>query len=409
MSKFPKYLTIFFFLCLLSGCDFIYGLLQKEGAEEKQVLGSMAPMEHNLQVKKVQTFLKLYGYSVGNPDGVMGTNTRIALGKFQEDNDLKPSRFVDFETWGRLQFHEEIGLLKDGKLHIPTVQQALKKAGFDPGSLDGASAPQLLDLAQLDITVDLRNVLAGRFKLSDVHLVKPVVHLERTRAGVANWKFAGQSAEGAGASYQTVTQALLARTDHLTVEDGHVTYLDAAHRTDIKMRFATQPTRRSHHNLYLAATHPDVGTGGSQHWLLAYIGNGSAGSTDGVAHGLQQPTLEFQANFLIRWKLDDSYSSLETWNGASWTSASPLFDSGGAVRSESGNTVELSVPLTTLAVTSQLDLAMTLLYEGAGFESTYGASPAGAITEGAFDPSIALYWPFDRASALAPSGYSPAP
>jgi len=162
-------------------------------------------------------------------------------------------------------------------------------------------------------------------------------------------------------------------------------------------------------NLYLAATHPDVGTGGSQHWLLAYIGNGSAGSTDGVAHGLQQPTLEFQANFLIRWKLDDSYSSLETWNGASWTSASPLFDSGGAVRSESGNTVELSVPLTTLAVTSQLDLAMTLLYEGAGFESTYGASPAGAITEGAFDPSIALYWPFDRASALAPSGYSPAP
>jgi len=137
MSKPPKYLTIFFFLCLLSGCDFIYGLLQKEGAEEKQVLGSMAPMEHNLQVKKVQTFLKLYGYSVGNPDGVMGTNTRIALGKFQEDNDLKPSRFVDFETWGRLQFHEEIGLIKDGKLHIPAVQQALKKAGFDPGSLDG--------------------------------------------------------------------------------------------------------------------------------------------------------------------------------------------------------------------------------------------------------------------------------
>lgn len=109
-------------------------------------------------------------------------------------------------------------------------------------NIDGASAPQLLDLAQLDITVDLRNVLAGRFKLSDVHLVKPVVHLERTRAGVANWKFAGQSAEGAGASYQTVTQALLARTDHLTVEDGHVTYLDAAHRTDIKMRFATEPT-----------------------------------------------------------------------------------------------------------------------------------------------------------------------
>ena len=120
-----------------TGCDFIYGLLQKEGAEERKVLGQMSPLEANAEVRRVQTFLKIYGYNVGNPDGVMGMNTRLALGKFQEDNDLKPSRFVDYETWGRLLFHEEIGLIKDGKLHIESVQQALKNAGFDPGSVDG--------------------------------------------------------------------------------------------------------------------------------------------------------------------------------------------------------------------------------------------------------------------------------
>ena len=108
-----------------TGCDFIYGLLQKEGAEERKVLGQMSPLEANAEVRRVQTFLKIYGYNVGNPDGVMGMNTRLALGKFQEDNDLKPSRFVDYETWGRLLFHEEIGLIKDGKLHIESVQQAL--------------------------------------------------------------------------------------------------------------------------------------------------------------------------------------------------------------------------------------------------------------------------------------------
>ena len=137
MSRLRKYFVLAFFVTSLTGCDFIYGLLQKEGAQEKKILGPISPLEPNVQVKRVQTFLKLYGYNVGNPDGFIGTNTRIALGKFQEDNDLKPTRFVDDETWGRLQFHEDIGLIQDGKLHIAAVQQALKNAGFDPGSLDG--------------------------------------------------------------------------------------------------------------------------------------------------------------------------------------------------------------------------------------------------------------------------------
>ena len=145
MSLFSKCITLVLLLGSLTGCDFIYGLLQKEGAEEKKILGPIVPMQPNEQIRKVQTFLKLYGYSVGNPDGVLGTNTRIALGKFQEDNGLKPTRFVDYETWGRLQFHEEIGLIQDGKLHIAAVQQALKAAGFDPGPVDGRAGNKTWD------------------------------------------------------------------------------------------------------------------------------------------------------------------------------------------------------------------------------------------------------------------------
>lgn len=146
MIFFRRRWVVFFIGCFsfaaISGCDFFYRILQKEGAEEKEILGDVVAVQSNEQVKKVQTFLKLYGYSVGNPDGTLGNNTRVALGKFQQDNGLKPTRFVDYETWGRLKFHEDIGLIKDGKIHIAAVQTALEAAGFDPGKIDGYAGPK---------------------------------------------------------------------------------------------------------------------------------------------------------------------------------------------------------------------------------------------------------------------------
>jgi hypothetical protein len=157
--------------------------------------------------------------------------------------------------------------------------------------------------------------------------------------------------------------------------------------------------------LYLATTHPDVGSGGPQHWALAYVGSGAGGTTTGVVHNTQGPTLPFQASFLIRSKLDDSYSSLQSYSGGSWTTSSPLFGVGGAVRAESGTTVEMAVPLATLGVTDQLDLVMTLLYEGTGFESTYSATPSTTLSDGAYDPNYTKYWSFDLTSSSPSASY----
>lgn len=131
-----------------SGCDFVYRILQKEGAEEKEILGETLPMQPNEQVKKVQIFLKIYGYGAGIPDGTLGNNTRVAIGKFQEDNGLKVTRFVDYATWGRLKFHEDIGLIKDGKIDIETLQRALASAGFDPGKIDGYAGKKTWEAIQ---------------------------------------------------------------------------------------------------------------------------------------------------------------------------------------------------------------------------------------------------------------------
>jgi peptidoglycan hydrolase-like protein with peptidoglycan-binding domain len=126
-----------FLSLILSGCDIIYRILQKEGAEEKDLLGEIVPCEHNPKVEEVQKLLKLYGYNVGKVDGILGINTRNAIQAFQEDNDLKVSRFVDKETWERLNVFGRCGLVVDGVVNITGVQRALKEAGLDPGPTDG--------------------------------------------------------------------------------------------------------------------------------------------------------------------------------------------------------------------------------------------------------------------------------
>ena len=128
-------------LCLagifLSGCDAIYRLLQKEGAEEKEVLGEIVPLEPNPRVAEVQKLLKLYGYRIGNVDGILGANTRQAIGEFQKDEGMKVSRFVDFKTWDALTRFERFGLVLDGELNTAAIQTALKESGLDPGPVDG--------------------------------------------------------------------------------------------------------------------------------------------------------------------------------------------------------------------------------------------------------------------------------
>ena len=138
---FAKLLALFFlsagFLFTAAGCDQIYRLLQKEGAEEKDVFGEALSFEPNPKVEELQKLLKFYGYSPGTIDGKFGQTTRNAIEKFQRDNRLKPNRFVDRATWARLNTFSSSGLVEKGEVNITKVQTALRNAGFDPGKIDG--------------------------------------------------------------------------------------------------------------------------------------------------------------------------------------------------------------------------------------------------------------------------------
>lgn len=121
----------------LAGCDRIYGLLHKPGGEERQILGEFVFNEYNARVEAVQKYLRLLGYHVGRPDGKFGAGTRDAVAKFQADEGIEATRFVDKATWAKLQYYVQSPLVKNDMLSGRAVQQALAKAGYDPGRVDG--------------------------------------------------------------------------------------------------------------------------------------------------------------------------------------------------------------------------------------------------------------------------------
>jgi peptidoglycan hydrolase-like protein with peptidoglycan-binding domain len=132
------FLAVLLFACFsASGCDALYRLLHKEGAEEKEIIGEVLPLERNPTIQEVQALLDIYGYDPGVSDGVLGHRTRDAIKRFQEDNGLEPTRFVDTNTWQKLKFFVNNGFIVDEALNVTQLQSALKAAGYNPGPIDG--------------------------------------------------------------------------------------------------------------------------------------------------------------------------------------------------------------------------------------------------------------------------------
>ncbi len=132
----------FCLLSALTGCDAVYRLLYKEGAEEKELLGNLVSAEPNPRVEEIQKTLKLYGYNPGAIDGKLGVHTRNAIEKFQKDQNLVVNRLVDRATWERLNMFSKKGLVFQGEINMRQVQMALSHAGMNLGTIDGRPGAQ---------------------------------------------------------------------------------------------------------------------------------------------------------------------------------------------------------------------------------------------------------------------------
>ncbi|HMV65284.1 MAG TPA: hypothetical protein PKA64_00440, partial [Myxococcota bacterium] len=164
-------------------------------------------------------------------------------------------------------------------------------------------------------------------------------------------------------------------------------------------------------DVFFGVRHPDVGSGGPQHWIVLTLGDGRPGSRTGAAIGGQQPGLAFDATTILRVKADGSYNDRASWSGVGWDVFPNWLGADGSryVDSNAASTVELSVPRATLGGADRLLVHVDLVFEGAGSESSYAVAPLGSFPEGAYDPDYTRWFDLDLASPAAPASYSSSP
>ena len=157
-------------------------------------------------------------------------------------------------------------------------------------------------------------------------------------------------------------------------------------------------------SLFVGVSHLDLVTGGSNHWVLIYVGNGQDGATDGVTFNTQQPALAFPVRHLVRWQVSDTWNSLLTWSTNEWIETPLWLGSGGNgyAEDEANQAVEFQLSRALLGLNDRAVVHINLLYEGAGFESSYAPSPTTSFATGTYDPDYGAFWDFDLTSSIAP-------
>lgn len=134
--------------------------------------------------------------------------------------------------------------------------------------------------------------------------------------------------------------------------------------------------------LHFGFNSPDVSSGGSQHYAVAYIGT-TGSSTSGVNFNTQQPTINFAASHAFIIRLDSNYKAVLAWNGSSWNTTSISMPT-----AESGNFLEAAVNVADIGSPTNLLFTGYMLFEGAFFESSFNVFPSNSFVNGSYDPNL---------------------
>jgi hypothetical protein len=160
--------------------------------------------------------------------------------------------------------------------------------------------------------------------------------------------------------------------------------------------------------LYVAAQHPDVSLGGSEHWLLIYAGDVVEGTTLGLAYNTQQPLFSTPVEVQLQYEADGQFNARRAWDGASWSDEWFWLGTDGSrvAELEAEDTIELQIPWSELGITTQGVVYVGWLYEGNGFESTYAGVPSTAFLDG-YDPDVSAMIAVDLTGPDSPRAQNP--
>lgn len=99
----------------------------------------------------------------------------------------------------------------------------------------GEEGPHMAEIAALDVSVDLRELLSGRVVLPSLVIREPRIRLEKNAEGEANWIFFGQPDED---EPTPVERSELPIIEEMVIEDGILVYRDRQSGADVDLEVA---------------------------------------------------------------------------------------------------------------------------------------------------------------------------
>ncbi len=197
-----------------------------------------------------------------------------------------------------------------------------------------ASEPSLASVDVLEVGIDVFELFSGDLVFTEVNATEPVVHLERSAQGTANWEIKGgipsstedQASVSQGKDGDTLN---LPRIESLSVDDGLLTYVDPNYDTLLELSFksSNQQSPRAQGRI--------VASGGGQLFGQPLKINLSAGqppmleANDTNGYSLKLRLSSAETMLLIEGKVDapilpetaDLQISLEGQNLSGWNEA----------------------------------------------------------------------------------------
>lgn len=130
----------------------------------------------------------------------------------------------------------------DGPVRITWhwTQPRIRIEGLRLANLPGHQDADMLKIDEIDATVKIWKLLAGRTEVPRLKVVRPVLILEKGEDGKANWDFSTVSEAEAVASVALPDErGDMPLIENLSIEDGRLTYKDQAKGLNVSLKVTT--------------------------------------------------------------------------------------------------------------------------------------------------------------------------
>ncbi|NUM73980.1 T9SS type A sorting domain-containing protein [candidate division KSB1 bacterium] len=157
-------------------------------------------------------------------------------------------------------------------------------------------------------------------------------------------------------------------------------------------------------NFYFGVNAPDVAANSATKFVLLYIDSdprqnplSGNGTSTGQNYNTQTPGLPFNADYHFRWRADNTFTDLMSWDGSSWVGG----NNSGVTAFQSGTFVEYQIPRANLGSPSQAYVCGAMINEQGGVESTFFIAPQANGPDG-YDKDFAHYFGFALVEGISP-------